>query len=483
MGGYFTSSRTEFNLRNKGMFIYTSNGARWPVFKTVDSHYGVSPSDVIALPTQSTTSWRTGRGYVSNEDNRLAEALDREPTILAGEFGFIQSMDDDSGSSVSSTYDTGHTFSTIRHWVELSHPKVDLSTSSGVTYSGPLIPEDTISVPTGQRWIDPPAFGNTNVGKYGSWAISATAPTNPASSFGVGFFETLKDGLPKVPWSILHTGESFLRNLSHGHLGVQFDYLPFIADFRSTLHALLNASSILKQYQRDSGRMVRRSYHFPLERTVISSLTNSSGQKKLHFPTGHASSDGDGWWAGPNTPITNYCTSQGSSVTGRCEVVRTQERRIYFKGAYSYFLPSGDSFFSRLDEWERKANHLLGLELTPALLWELAPWSWLLDWKLHMGRMLTTYSALHTDGLVVRYGYLMVTTTYRNTISFTNVPVTQKGKTTFMSPSVTYVSQRKERFRATPYGFGIDPNGFTARQWSILAALGMTRSPKSLRTD
>jgi hypothetical protein len=44
--------------------------------------------------------------------------------------------------------------------------------------------------------------------------------------------------------------------------------------------------------------------------------------------------------------------------------------------------------------------------------------------------------------------------------------------------SSLYRSERKERWKATPYGFGLNMAGFTDQQWAILAALGMTKSPR-----
>jgi len=40
---------------------------------------------------------------------------------------------------------------------------------------------------------------------------------------------------------------------------------------------------------------------------------------------------------------------------------------------------------------------------------------------------------------------------------------------------------KKERAKATPYGFGVDPATFSEWQWSILAALGLTLGPHKMR--
>jgi hypothetical protein len=58
----------------------------------------------------------------------------------------------------------------------------------------------------------------------------------------------------------------------------------------------------------------------------------------------------------------------------------------------------------------------------------------------------------------------------------------KSGGGTVDRPAFTRVMvEQKRRIKSTPFGFGLSPGSFTARQWSILAALGMTRGPRSLR--
>jgi len=44
----------------------------------------------------------------------------------------------------------------------------------------------------------------------------------------------------------------------------------------------------------------------------------------------------------------------------------------------------------------------------------------------------------------------------------------------------SYYSEKKERIRASPYGFGRTPGSFSDRQWSILTALGMSNGGNKL---
>jgi len=81
------------------------------------------------------------------------------------------------------------------------------------------------------------------------------------------------------------------------------------------------------------------------------------------------------------------------------------------------------------------------------------------------------------DGLVMQYGYMMehivltVDRTHEGTILNGDLPVHARE---------TFTVDYKRRRRATPFGFGVSVGSFTDRQWTILAALGMSRGRGAL---
>jgi hypothetical protein len=137
-----------------------------------------------------------------------------------------------------------------------------------------------------------------------------------------------------------------------------------------------------------------------------------------------------------------------------------------------------NSFSAKLESYEQKAN-ILGTRLTPEVLWELAPWSWLFDWQANVGDILSNLSLLSADGLVMRYGYLMChTLAYNRYVIPAGARFTPGVET---GPIFTVLGREtKERVRATPYGFGLNPDSFSIRQWAILGALGLTKTPRAL---
>jgi hypothetical protein len=117
---------------------------------------------------------------------------------------------------------------------------------------------------------------------------------------------------------------------------------------------------------------------------------------------------------------------------------------------------------------------LLGIRITPEVLWNLAPWSWAIDWFSNLGDVVSNLSDWATDGLALRYGYIMEHKSIYVTYSLVGKPrFLPEG--TFASDVIAY-RETKRREKATPFGFGLDWNTFSPRQLAIAAALGITRA-------
>jgi hypothetical protein len=119
------------------------------------------------------------------------------------------------------------------------------------------------------------------------------------------------------------------------------------------------------------------------------------------------------------------------------------------------------------------ARKLLGISLTPDVLWNLAPWSWATDWFGNTGDVISNWTAWAIDNQVLLYGYMMEHIVHTYTYTFV-------GKTGFYQSdarpvSVTLRSESKIRIQASPYGFGLSFDDLSLRQKAIVAALGLTR--------
>jgi len=407
--------------------------------------------------TQTTTSFRSGGAWTSTlpDDTAVVEAKTQEELFKLGRRDASLYPDVD--------WDNGHEFFTEKqslgghgnHGSYRGRPQSSLKAERDYVYTGPLALDPKLPLSLAGVYPTPPAsYASANAD--GANAISKTIPTNPVANLAQGGAEIVREGIPSlIGATALKAGIGHAKSAGHEFLNLEFGWLPLVSDLRKAAQAILNHKRLLDQLKRDDGRVVRRSYVFP--ETVSTSRVES---------TGHI------YW--PNS-LPDFGKSAFSSPSGPLTSIITTRQRRWFRGAYQYHLTPVHSNYSQVVAAAEKAQYLLGLELTPEVLWELAPWSWLSDWVANVGNNISTASRLNEDGLVIRYGYLMVETTVtweRTLRGISTYADGDLGAFTWTSSCI-----RKQRFRSTPYGFGLNTAGFSAKQWTILGALGLTKAP------
>jgi hypothetical protein len=108
-------------------------------------------------------------------------------------------------------------------------------------------------------------------------------------------------------------------------------------------------------------------------------------------------------------------------------------------------------------------------------LWQLTPWSWLVDWFVNARDVTRNLSAFYLDGLVMPHGYVMSDT--RTVKEFTLNLQFRDGLSWYPVTLFDRVEYRcRQRVQATPFGFGLSWTGFNPFRLSILAALGISRA-------
>jgi len=284
----------------------------------------------------------------------------------------------------------------------------------------------------------------------GAIGISKSLPTNPISGLGQ-FLGELRD-LPRAINPMLWAGKTkrfqqLAQNGSSEYLNVQFGWKPFVEDIIDTLQTLENHQSHIASYASRSGQHIRR------RRTVLESRTTP-------VTTVIAASN-----AGPNpTPTT---VASGGSL----RKITHQTRRVWFSGAFTYYLPEIDgSISSYYKRYSAYAHKLYGVSLNPHLLWQLAPWSWAVDWFTNTGHVIRNWQAFTNQGLVMHYGYVM-----EEKILGEDYWLQGYKMSSCSSPSIidTRYEVSRVRRQATPYGFGLNPASFSPFQKGIIAALGI----------
>jgi len=321
-------------------------------------------------------------------------------------------------------------------------------------YQGPVAPPGITGFPPFA------SSSESQMTQWGTTAISRCAPSNNVANLASTLFELRRDGIPKLlgslAWKTRSKGaRDVFQSAGSEYLNVEFGWKPLVSDVRDVAKTFIKFDELLKQYERDAGRIVRRRYSFP---PIVSenSTTVSSSISALTNPNSARIYD----------PL---LTNKGSVVRSRLTTVNR-----WFSGAFTYHLPTAYHSREGVLGLADQARTLLGLDLDPEVLWNIAPWSWAVDWFSSAGDVVKNLTQWSSDGLVLRYGYIMEHSIVRDT--YTYVGPTGFYNPTFLRPAqMTLVSEVKMRRRATPFGFGLNLEALTSRQKAIIAALGLSR--------
>jgi len=326
-----------------------------------------------------------------------------------------------------------------------------------MTFKGPLSPIDPVDCSF------PNASGSSDaaLSQKGATAVARCSPSNPIANLSTFLGELVKDGIPAIPGVRTWEAKALAAKLAgEEFLNVVFGWKPLMGDIQSTAKAVRHANTVLKQFERDAGKAVRRKYTFDTitnRGTPTVLFTNST-------PFIGKDSKGIMW---------NMTAILG---TGTVRVTTENVNRTWFSGAFTYHLPTGYSSRKALDRAALEANRVFGLDLTPEVLWNLSPWSWALDWVSNAGDVLKNISQHIQYGQVLRYGYIMENTISRNIYTYQQTAPPSRPAGSVAVPMLFLETNSKKRRGANPFGFGLTWSGLTATQQAIAAALGLTRS-------
>jgi len=366
--------------------------------------------------------------------------------------------------------DNGHNFSTqsttefqsgLNALIE-QHPS-----SNGVSYNGPIllnlpVIKGTLSAPSFSSYLPSPSQITVDGTKLWSQAVPTATEVGLAAFLG-----ELREGLPSLPGKISSGGAHPSKKVGSEYLNWKFGVQPLRSDLAKLVRGISEFHKRVRQFQRDSGRQVRRRRSLGESRREVDVLTSGTATGgKVWIPLLFGASD--------------VFTTQLYSSPGSLSVRDIVEEETWFSGAYTYYLSEAHSFLGKLERYEELADHALGVEFDPNTAWQLTPWSWLVDWFSDAGSFIKNLTALSNDNVVARYAYVMHHRKVTRMYSVTGMrPRTGVTGPTTATAFETFES--KTRTAATPYGFGLDHSAWSAGRWAILGALGMTRAPGVLR--
>ena len=337
----------------------------------------------------------------------------------------------------------------------------------------------------------PTAPTPSSLSGWGAKGYSRTIPTHPIYNLGVSIGE-LKD-LPGMVSQTLR-GFQMLRNvpayaksfrtvkefLAHAmtapkgagdaYLYGAFGLYPMLQDLLFLIEMKAKLDRKINWLRNHNGKSVRRKV----------TLQSSSFSENIPRDISRALTFGPG--------IPTQCYGPGVTQVASFPIRKTYENRIWFSAKYRYWIPELSK--PGHDPLTGLKAHLLGLAPDPSIIYKLVPWTWMLDWFTSTGSVLSNLYQMGRYGVVAEYAYVMgrETHTYDAPSDFT---LYQGDLGDFIGRGAKYYERKfsgysttKIEFRtrevANPYGFGITYPSLSAFQWSILAALGLSRGGKHL---
>jgi hypothetical protein len=319
----------------------------------------------------------------------------------------------------------------IRTWTPAS-PQSDRGTNGGLGKGSIRLEAPTTAI-TQLSLPSPPS--DSALDAMGTTAIARTEPLNPAFDLSVFLGELRAEGLPNLPGSALREQTRLAKAAGSDYLNIEFGWLPLVRGVRDFAKTVQESDRIINQHQQLANTVIQRSYEWPEEVSTRADACSFS-----------------------MTPAWGFFTGGGQH--------QRRFSRQWFEAEYMFHLPVGSDRNAKLQRFGSYARKLLGVDLSPEVLWNLSPWSWAADWFANTGDVMHNISALGTDGLVMRNAYMM---------SHSGRIIVRSGKYRLVNQVSTQIDETKIRRVGTPFGFGVSYSGLSAKQIAIVSALGLSR--------
>lgn len=306
----------------------------------------------------------------------------------------------------------------------------------------------------------------STVNSYGAQAYNALKPTRPDFSAANSLYELkdvpgmLRDSLRGLRMRMRrHPRYRLMNRAGRWHLALQLGWLPLLNDVISFERAFRGGNKRFQQLLRDEGRGVRRKRN-------LYKTGNEEADRTIEWATTHSTSYNP--YLKPTHVLQCY---GGTKATTQNSVY--QFTKVWCAGKAHYWLPPGP----RDMNWRRSiARKILGANVTPDVVYNAIPWTWLADYFSSLGHFVSAVSGDISDRIVFDYAYLMHHKEWSRrcvatqSICGSNNPYAGRVIRAFRDSRAV----RKTRKNANPFGFGLKEEDLSSRQLGILGALGLS---------
>lgn len=244
------------------------------------------------------------------------------------------------------------------------------------------------------------------------------------------------------------------KNPANDYLTVMMGVLPLISDVANFIEAAQNQQKRLDQLIRDANRPVRR-------RGMLfkSSTTNDTG---LKTGTGYSHPD-----LYPRFATQNYA----SSNQWKDQTLTVVNREVWCSGKTSYLLPKIDG----RPDLRKIRRKIMGGYLNADQVYNLIPWSWLVDYFTGLGHFMEAVSLGVSDSWYIHYAYIMDHRKVVTTRTRQQAMITTLTTASWVQHYSVVTEDLKIRTSASIFGWGFAQKDLSPRQASILGALGLSK--------
>jgi len=292
------------------------------------------------------------------------------------------------------------------------------------------------------------ALSDNTVRNMGDSAIGMSRPASPSVNLLTSAGELISDGVPSAPdlirWrKALSSFRKLTKGAASDYVAWNFGWKPLETEIRTYYKRVVEADRILgSALKASANHTIKVGHSYP----IASESSATNGNIVVYRWK-------DGFTFG----------NQGKGGTWKQNL-----RRVWFEGKYLYFPPVPMAARNESRNFADFAKHVLGLQLTPEVLWNLSPWSWFSDWLTNTDVIMASVSDLLSDGMVPVQAFVMCHARREAEQASTSL-------TSWTPVRSSTVFETKTRFLSVPYlGFG-GTGTLSTRQISILAALGIQR--------
>jgi hypothetical protein len=247
------------------------------------------------------------------------------------------------------------------------------------------------------------------------------------------------------------------KNIASEYLEHTFGWVPFLSDIGKVYKTYQDYGKILRRLRRQNNQWIKKGGVI-LENNEVTAREDNFAQDAPSIEPALPTYLYEFPYAGrPNKWGNTYYETQLQS-------------RVWFEGSFKYYIPQLSDFGASTWSQVRNFMQIYGLRVSPSVVWNLTPWTWLADWFANVGDIVDNVTAITYDRLVTRYAYVM---------GHSRLKRLNASTIHLYGGSVDCLWQQKidvkRRVNASPFGFSLKTEDFSDSQWAILVSLGLSR--------